>query len=391
MFNVTVIKRKDIAKYMCGLIVTLICIILISKISNIDESNKILLNFGKQIENILGRNMIEPFEQVISSMGIINVAEKDSGWEREIEENEILKYMMVSQISSIKGLEEILEQQRIAEEKEVEKNVQEEMAAETEQEIGLADSNLVTEIITQNPLTDTFHTQYGSVKIKNETGYELTEELLEPNISFENKNILIFQTHTCESYTPSEQYMYTQTGNYRTTDLQFSVARVGQELKNQLVQYGFNVYHDQTYHDYPSYSGSYTNSLKTVTDILAANPSDIVFDVHRDAVGSISDYAPTVRIGEDEVAQIMFVIGTNAGGLEHPNWQENLKFAIKIQEKAEEMYPGLFKTILLTDSRYNQHTAKYANIIEVGATGNTLEQSLNSMKYLAKVIDEVVK
>lgn len=73
------------------------------------------------------------------------------------------------------------------------------------------------------------------------------------------------------------------------------------------------------------------------------------------------------------------------GGLPHPNWNQNLKFAIKVQEKAEELYPGLFKPIMLTKSRYNQHTGKYANIIEVGATGNTLDNVYQSMKYLAKV------
>ena len=46
---------------------------------------------------------------------------------------------------------------------------------------------------------------------------------------------------------------------------------------------------------------------------------------------------------------------------------------------------------MLTKSRYNQHTVKYASIIEVGATGNTLEQAMNSMKYLAKVMNEVIK
>lgn len=55
------------------------------------------------------------------------------------------------------------------------------------------------------------------------------------------------------------------------------------------------------------------------------------------------------------------------------------------------MYPGLFKPIMLTPSRYNQHTGKYANIIEVGATGNTLEQCLTSMKYLSAVMNEVLK
>ena len=85
----------------------------------------------------------------------------------------------------------------------------------------------------------------------------------------------------------------------------------------------------------------------------------------------------------------MFVIGSNGGGLEHPNWIQNLKIAIKIQEKANEKYPGLFKPIILRNSRYNQNLAKGSSIIEVGATGNTLEQCNNSMKYLADVLKEV--
>ena len=75
----------------------------------------------------------------------------------------------------------------------------------------------------------------------------------------------------------------------------------------------------------------------------------------------------------------------------HKDWQENLKFAIKIQEKANELYPGLFKPIILRNSGYNQELAKGASIIEVGATGNTLDQSLVSMKYLAKVLSEIMK
>ena len=66
-------------------------------------------------------------------------------------------------------------------------------------------------------------------------------------------------------------------------------------------------------------------------------------------------------------------------------------FAIKIQEKANELYPGLFKPIILRNSRYNQHLGKAACIIEVGATGNTLEETINSMKYLSKVMEEALK
>lgn len=251
--------------------------------------------------------------------------------------------------------------------------------------------NLETQIIEENNIKATYTNEYNGIKIKNSSKYNLTEEILTPNIDLDNNsNIVIYHTHTCESYTPSQMFDYQMTGNYRTTDINYSVARVGEELKKFLEPYGFNIIHDTTLNDYPAYTGSYNRSLKVVENVLNQNNSDIVIDLHRDAVGSNSNYAPMVKIGEEYAAQLMFVIGTDGGGLEHPNWQQNLKLAIKIQQKANEMYPGLFRPIILRNSRYNQHVAKGAFIIEVGATGNTLEQSITSMKYLAQILNEVL-
>lgn len=251
--------------------------------------------------------------------------------------------------------------------------------------------NLETQIIEENNIKATYTNEYNGIKIKNSSKYNLTEEILTPNIDLDNNsNIVIYHTHTCESYTPSQMFDYQMTGNYRTTDINYSVARVGEELKKFLEPYGFNIIHDTTLNDYPAYTGSYNRSLKVVENVLNQNNSDIVIDLHRDAVGSNSNYAPMVKIGEEYAAQLMFVIGTDGGGLEHPNWQQNLKLAIKIQQKANEMYPGLFRPIILRNSRYNQHVAKGAFIIEVGATGNTLEQSITSMKYLAQIMNEVL-
>ncbi|MCI8617993.1 MAG: hypothetical protein HFJ60_07150 [Clostridia bacterium] len=64
---------------------------------------------------------------------------------------------------------------------------------------------------------------------------------------------------------------------------------------------------------------------------------------------------------------------------------------LNCKKKQKRCIHGLFKPIMLTDSRYNQHTGKYANIMEVGATGNTLEQCINSMKYLSAVMNEILK
>ena len=81
---------------------------------------------------------------------------------------------------------------------------------------------------------------------------------------------------------------------------------------------------------------------------------NIAIDLHRDAIGDNS-YAPTVKIGDEYCARIMFVIGTDGGGLSHDNWRENLKIALKIQSKAEELYPGLFKPMIVRNSRKSRH------------------------------------
>ena len=107
-------------------------------------------------------------------------------------------------------------------------------------------------------------------------------------------------------------------------------------------QYGKTVVHDKTYHDYPSYNGSYDRSLKTLKNILNENgDSEIAIDLHRDAVGSSNTYGPSVQIGEDKCAQLMFVVGSDGGGLTHPNWRANFQFAIMMQKKANELYPRI--------------------------------------------------
>lgn len=251
-------------------------------------------------------------------------------------------------------------------------------------------TSVKTEVV-KSKYKDNYNFEIDGVKIKNESSYNLNEINLNCDIKVDNKNVIIFHTHTCESYTPTEKNNYESSGNFRSTDLNYSVAHVGDVLDQNLTTYGFKVKHDKTYHDYPSYTGSYGRSLTTVSNILAkSEKADIIIDLHRDAIGD-DTYAPKVKIGDEYAAQIMFVIGTDGSGLEHPNWQHNLEFAIKVQKKANEMYPGLFKAILVRNARYNQHLGADATIMEFGATGNTLEECEVSAKYLAKVLDEVTK
>ena len=404
MFNVTVLKIKDIVKYLVGTIILIGIIVYTTRFFAYKPNEQKIEKKQEKVSiteilKIRSNTLKKCLNKTIPVMAELE-KEKESK-KTTNNENKIFESFLETEISSIKGMEETEKEKNQTEDSngsDNKKNTSDENKSdsnnsitEDEKIILASNSGIKTEVVTPNPIAENANVQYGNVKIKNQTTYNLTEDILNPNIKIDNKNILIFHTHSCESYTPSEKYQYSQTGNYRTTDKNYSVIRVGNELENYLKQYNINVIHDTSYHDYPSYTGSYTRSLQTVENILKTNQSDIIIDLHRDAVGSRPDYAPTVKIGEDYAAQIMFVIGTNEGGLWHPNWQQNLKFAVKVQQMAEEMYPGLFKPIMLTKSRYNQHTGKYANIMEIGSTGNTLDQCLNSMKYLSAVLNEILK
>ena len=387
MFNVAVIKLKDLLKYSITVFI-IIVIIAIGKryfnrktLEKIDINKVFSLNLSGNVKQAINIEIPET-KQIDNNLTLIEEKDevKKDFYKTMINVDED-KYEQIDKTNK-----DIDNKEAINDTSTESKTIEENDKKDKE----LAKKDVKTEVITKNPLADAYNQKYKSVKIKNETSYDLSDEDLNyDNLKIDKSNIIIFHTHTCESYTSSEKYDYTPTGNYRTTDLNYSVARVGDELAKYLESYNFKITHDKTYHDYPSYTGSYTRSLSTVSKILKTINADIIIDLHRDAIGSYSSYAPIVKIGNDECAQVMFVIGTDGGKLKHPNWKTNLQFAIKTQEIANNTYPGLFKPIIVRNSRYNQHLAKAACIIEVGATGNTLEQCMNSMKYLSEIFNEL--
>ncbi len=383
MINLAVFNLKDIIKYLIKVTVIIAVVISLIKIFSTAKDNVV-----SQTQAIKSVSFLSCLDTTIPGIASLNHQEENNipipnhtletflgielGMLSSLETNSVAN----SNQENTNSVQEAIEN-TVAQNKEVEEPIKK------------AETGVKTEVQKSN-VPEKYTSEYHGVKIKNETKYKLTEEILTPNVTVSKEKIMIFHTHTCESYTTSEKYAYKQPSNYRTTDKNYTVVRVGRELDKQLQSYGYKVIHDETYHDYPSYSGSYSNSYNTVTKLLEKNKNtDVVIDLHRDAISDYS-YAPTVKIGDEYAAQLMFVMGGNISK-EHPNWQKNLKFAVKVQEKANELYPGLFKPIILRYASYNQQTAKGACIIEVGSTGNTMDQALTSMKYLAKVLSEVVK
>jgi stage II sporulation protein P len=82
----------------------------------------------------------------------------------------------------------------------------------------------------------------------------------------------------------------------------------------------------------------------------------------------------------------MMVVGTDAGGNRHPNWQENMALAAKLHARLETLYPGVCRPISFRTQRFNQDLSAGAMLIEVGAAGDTLEEALVATRVLAEGI-----
>ncbi len=234
------------------------------------------------------------------------------------------------------------------------------------------------------------------ISINNETQYSVdATSLLDGSPAFECKpKVLIVHTHSTESYQPSEAFNFRHSSADRTVDTEYNVVRVGSELEKELVGMGIETVHITDLFDYPEYNNSYARSCKAVEKALKKDKDiKVVIDLHRDAIVTAEGQKTkiTAEIGGEKVAQVMLVVGTDELGLEHPDWRTNLKFAVKLQKELISISPDFVRPINLRTSRFNGHTAPGAVIVEVGATGNTLDEAVASAKYLAKAISETLK
>lgn len=207
--------------------------------------------------------------------------------------------------------------------------------------------------------------------------------------------VLIYHTHTTEAYMPSEKYMYKpRDKSYHTDDLNYSVVKIGEIVASELNQLKIPTMHNKTVHDVPTYMTSYTNSLKTVEQVLKQKPSiKIVIDIHRDAPivdPQKSREITTVEIDGITYSRFMLVIGSDKT-FPHPHWEENYKFANLLNNKLEQLYPGISRGINLRSERFNQHLSKKAVLLEIGSHGNTMEESLNSAKVFAEALTSLIE
>ena len=234
---------------------------------------------------------------------------------------------------------------------------------------------------------------HGGMSIRNNTDYnvDVTEFLsIGPHVRLasDSPQILIMHTHGSEAYTPAGLDRYEESDERRTEDIEYNMIRIGSELKTLLEEQGLNVIHDTRIHDYPSYTGSYSRAEQAIQELLAQNPSiSIVLDLHRDALDSNGIIYKTMADESGVCAsQIMFLCGSDASGLEHKNWQKNLGLALYLQQAINTKHPSLMRPVTLVKERYNTHLTKGSLIVEVGSSGNTLQEALAAIRLFADAV-----
>lgn len=202
---------------------------------------------------------------------------------------------------------------------------------------------------------------------------------LKRSISSKKPDVLIYHTHTTESYKP---------GGANSFDNSKNVCAVGDQLVSELNKYGISAINDKTVHDAEAYTQSYSRSSVTLDKYLKKyGDFKLIIDMHRDA--SENKNLTTVKVNGENVSTIMFVMARK-----NPHFSKNIALVNQIIGLSNKLYPGLTKGICYYNygTRYfNQDKSNNAMLMEVGSNANSTVESKASMKYAARIIAQVLK
>lgn len=242
--------------------------------------------------------------------------------------------------------------------------------------------------------------EYDGVFIRNTTkshSVDIEEHLNKKIIASVDKNeptVLIYHTHTTETYELLDRGFYTAERGTRSTNPAENMIRVGEEICKTLQKNGYKTIHDKTIYD-EQYSGAYDRSRKNVIEILKNNPSiQIVIDVHRDSIYQKDGekIKPVVNINGRKAAQIMLISGCEEGNVtDFPNWEMNLTFAVHLQKQLAKDNPELMRPIMFCSRKYNMDLIPCALVAEFGSDANTLAEAVYSAQLFGESLSALLK
>lgn len=209
----------------------------------------------------------------------------------------------------------------------------------------------------------------------------LYDPKLKKTLNTSKPEILIYHTHTTESYSQDKG---TDTENNSN-----NVCAVGDALTNELQSnYGISVIHDTTNHVKFAYNQAYLRSGETVDKYLKKyGDFKMIIDIHRDSVEDKK--GETLKLNGENVSKFMFVLSQK----NNPHFQKNYNLAKGLMDISNKLYPGLCKGIYCYGSginAFNQKKSNNAILIEVGTYTNDVSEATATSKYLARIIGEYI-
>ncbi len=248
--------------------------------------------------------------------------------------------------------------------------------------------------------------KYGSSYINNSTGYSPdVQKLIEKNLKNSNGYeqlsvsseplVLIVHTHGTEAYSENGALYYpSDESNYaRSENTRQNVVAIGKTVADILNSKGIPTAHCTVMHDALQYKDSYARAEESIRKYLEEYPSiKLVIDIHRDSIVRSSGdlIRPIAEYKGEAAAQLMCVVGSDWGGQACENWENNLSLALKLREKLNQECENLCRPTNLKPSTYNQEFAKFSLLIEVGASGNSIEEAQRSAKILGEKLSELM-
>ena len=240
----------------------------------------------------------------------------------------------------------------------------------------------------------------GQVRNCTELSNDVLKKQLAKDLPFkisldsDQPQVLIYHTHTTESYEPYARDFYDSTFSSKTTEMDKNVVSVGDRICRELDKAGITYVHDTLIHDHPDYNGAYDSSRKTVKEILKKYPSiKVCLDIHRDGIqrGDGTRIAPVTEIDGKQAAQIMIISGCDDGTMGMPNCLENFIFASKLQSQIEGDHKTLTRPVLFDYRHYNQDLTTGSLLIEMGSHGNSIEQAQYSGELVGRSLVKLLK
>jgi len=259
------------------------------------------------------------------------------------------------------------------------------------------DGEIYEYTFTDDGVTDSF----GNVRVKNtnKTGLDIEKKLgeeLELRVNRKEPAVLIYHTHTTETYQLLDRDFYAVGFLSRSNDEARNMARVGKAIADEIEKQGYKVIHVTDIYDNP-YTGAYSRSREAIEPYLEKYPSiQITLDVHRDAIQNDNGVKtkPVATINGKKAAQVMIITGCQEednGVTDLPEWEKNLTFALKFQNNMETAYEGLTRPVFFCDRSYNMGLTPLSLLIEVGSDANTLSEAVYSGKMVGRALAEILK